>query len=55
MMLVNLFPLKTMESLQNGMQTHLGRDYIVFNENSITSVIAYLTLTLSVNGPLVSM
>ena len=46
-----------MESLQNGLQPVVGcnplsSNSIVFNENSIASTIAELSLTLYVNGPL---
>ena len=52
MTLAILFSLKTVESLENGVATPIWSDSIVFNENRIASVIAALTLTLSVNGPL---
>ena len=45
MSLVILVLLQTMESLQNGLPP-------LFNETNITSDIAVMTLTLSVNGPL---
>ena len=38
-----LFSLKTIESLQNGVATHFPSDSFVFNENSITSIIAELS------------
>ena len=41
-MLVILFSLKTMESLQNGLQP-ISSDAIVFNENSMASVITELS------------
>ena len=44
MMLAILLSLKTMELLQNGVvATHLSSDSIVYNEKSITSVIAELS------------
>ena len=49
-MLVILFSLKTMESLQNGVATPFWSNSIVFNEISIATVVAALTLTLGVNG-----
>ena len=53
MMLVILFSLKTMESLQNGVVTHFRVTPLFFNKNSIASVLAALSLTFGVNGPLV--
>ena len=50
MTLVILLSLKTVGSVENGLQTHFGAT-IVFNENRIASVIAALTLTLDINGP----
>ena len=51
MMLAILLSMKSMESLGKGLQTLFGSDFVVFNDNSITSVVATLTLTLGVNGP----
>ena len=50
MTLVIMSSLKIMESLENGLQPHSGVT-VVFNENSVASVVAALMLTLGVNGP----
>ena len=50
MTLAILFSLKTMELLENWLQTHSGVT-LVFNENRIASIITASTLTLGVNGP----
>ena len=46
-----LFSLKTIESLENGLQTHSGVTSIVFNENRIASVTAAFMLTLGIKWP----
>ena len=52
MTLVILLSLKTMELLQIVGYNPFSSNSIVFNENSITTIIAQLlTLTLGVNGP----
>ena len=47
-----LLSLKIMESLQNGIATHFGVTPLYSMEKSVAKVIAALTLTPNVNGPL---
>ena len=51
MSLVILFSLKVMELLKDEVAAPFWSNSIVFNKNSIISVIAMLMLTLSVHGP----
>ena len=49
MTLMMLLSVKTMELLQNRVATPIWSNFIVFNKNSVASVIAALTLTVGVN------
>ena len=46
-----LLSLKTMESLQNGLQPYSGATF-AFTQSSITTIFALFMLMMSVNGPL---